>query len=126
MHIPADRLEKLRGELTAILQKVEALPALDAAEQPPPARPDALRADAQQPCLARQTLLAGAPHTCDGCIEVPGGAMPDSEAGAVRDSDTAAALNGNAGAVLDGAAAEAMLDTDAGAAPKSTYKEECR
>lgn len=86
LHIPADRLEKLRGELAAILQKVEALPALDATEQPPPARPDALRADAQQPSLARQALLAGAPHTCDGCIEVPGGAIPNTDAGAMPKS----------------------------------------
>ena len=115
MHIPADRLEKLRGDLTAILQKVEALPALDATEQPPPARPDALRADAQQPSLARQALLAGAPHTCDGCIEVPGGAIPNTDAEAAPDGATAAAPNGDAKAM-----------PDAGAMPKLPCKEECR
>jgi aspartyl-tRNA(Asn)/glutamyl-tRNA(Gln) amidotransferase subunit C len=59
-------LERFSGELSAILEHVEAVRRLDTADVPPMAhvieQRNVLRADEVRPCLARDVVLASAPQ----------------------------------------------------------------
>ncbi|MGH9292459.1 MAG: Asp-tRNA(Asn)/Glu-tRNA(Gln) amidotransferase subunit GatC [Acidimicrobiales bacterium] len=70
-----DEVEKLRAELSALLEHVDAVRALDTDGVPPTAHPIALenvlRSDEQGPCLEREEVLSAAPAVEDDRFLVP-------------------------------------------------------
>jgi len=70
-----EELERLTGQLGAILEYMELLDEVDVAEVEPMAHPhdvtNAFRADEVRPSLDREAALAGAPARDDECYRVP-------------------------------------------------------
>jgi aspartyl-tRNA(Asn)/glutamyl-tRNA(Gln) amidotransferase subunit C len=70
-----DELDKLTGQLDAILHYMELLGEVDTTNVEPMAHPldvsDCFRPDAAQPSLDRQQALANAPHRDAECYLVP-------------------------------------------------------
>lgn len=70
-----DEVEQLRAELSALLEHVDAVRALDTDGVPPTAHPIALenvlRSDEQGPCLEREEVLSAAPAVEDDRFLVP-------------------------------------------------------
>lgn len=70
-----DELERLTGDLAAVLEHAADVAALDLDGVPPTAHPlplrNVLRADVVRPTLDRDEVLAAAPATEDGRFRVP-------------------------------------------------------
>ena len=70
-----DEVALYAGQLSAILEHVDAVRRLDTAEVPPTAHPlpvqNVLREDSELPCLDRATVLAQAPAVESDCFRVP-------------------------------------------------------
>lgn len=69
-----DEVERMRDQLSSILEHIAALEALDTAAIPPTAQvialTNVLREDEERPSLPRHALLANAPRERDGFFEV--------------------------------------------------------
>ena len=69
-----DELERMRDQLSTILESIERIEELDTDAIPPTAQTIALtnvlRADVSRPSLARDVVLANAPRHRDGFFEV--------------------------------------------------------
>jgi len=75
LEITAEESATYAGQLSAILEHVEAVRRLDTAGVPPTSHAlelrNVLRADEPRPCLERDEVLAGAPRAEDGRFLVP-------------------------------------------------------
>lgn len=75
LRLGPDEIERLRGELTAMLGYVEQLRELDTSGVEPMTHavpiPCPLRQDVVAPSLAVEEALADAPHRVDDCFAVP-------------------------------------------------------
>ena len=75
LEIPEDEIERVQGELSAILDAVGKVSELDLADVEPTSHPlDVVNAwdeDEPRPSLAREDALANAPDPADGAFRVP-------------------------------------------------------
>ena len=75
LELSAEESESVAGQLSAILDHVEAVRALDLEGIPATSHPlelvNVLRADEVRPCLTREEVLGGAPAVEDGRFAVP-------------------------------------------------------
>ncbi len=75
LELADDELERFAGELSAILEHVDAVRRLDTAAVPPMAHVvelrNVLRADEPRPCLPREEVLAAAPQVEANRFRVP-------------------------------------------------------
>jgi aspartyl-tRNA(Asn)/glutamyl-tRNA(Gln) amidotransferase subunit C len=75
LELAPEELERFAGELSAILEHVEAVRRLDTADVPPMAHVvdlrNVLRPDKVRPCLDRDEVLAAAPQAESGRFRVP-------------------------------------------------------
>jgi aspartyl-tRNA(Asn)/glutamyl-tRNA(Gln) amidotransferase subunit C len=73
--VPEDEIEKVRGELSAILDAVGKVSELDLADVEPTSHPldvvNAWAEDEPRPSLAREDALANAPDPAEGAFRVP-------------------------------------------------------
>jgi aspartyl-tRNA(Asn)/glutamyl-tRNA(Gln) amidotransferase subunit C len=73
--VPEDEIEKVRGELSAILDAVGKVSELDLADVEPTSHPldvvNAWAEDEPRPSLAREDALANAPDPAAGAFRVP-------------------------------------------------------
>ena len=76
LEIPEDELERLRGELSAILEAVGKVSELDLADVPATSHPldlvNGWAPDEPRPSLSREDALANAPDPTRGTFRVPG------------------------------------------------------
>ncbi len=74
LHLEADEVDRLAGQLSAILEHFAALQALDTSDVEPTAHPlplyNVTRADVVSPSLPREDVLANAPAEEAGLIRV--------------------------------------------------------
>lgn len=70
-----EEIDRFAGQLSAVLEHVEAIRRLDLAGLAPTAHPlaleNVLRDDERRPGLSRDDVLAGAPEAENGCFVVP-------------------------------------------------------
>jgi len=75
LHLTDDELDLFTNQLAAVLDHAADVEALDVADVPPTSHPyplrNVFRADAEQPCLDRDEVLAEAPQAEDGRFRVP-------------------------------------------------------
>jgi aspartyl-tRNA(Asn)/glutamyl-tRNA(Gln) amidotransferase subunit C len=75
LELSEDEVARMTGELSAILDHIEKIVALDLDGVPPTSHvvevPNALRADEPWPCLPREVALANAPVVVDDGFSVP-------------------------------------------------------
>ncbi|HTW99631.1 MAG TPA: Asp-tRNA(Asn)/Glu-tRNA(Gln) amidotransferase subunit GatC, partial [Acidimicrobiales bacterium] len=75
LELSGDELARFSGELSAILEHVEAVRRLDTADVPPMAhvieQENVLRPDELRPCLDRDVVLAAAPQVESHRFRVP-------------------------------------------------------
>jgi aspartyl-tRNA(Asn)/glutamyl-tRNA(Gln) amidotransferase subunit C len=75
LELNEDEVTRMTGELSAILDHIEKISALDLDGVPPTSHvvdvPNALRPDVPRPCLPRAVALANAPAVEDGGFSVP-------------------------------------------------------
>jgi aspartyl-tRNA(Asn)/glutamyl-tRNA(Gln) amidotransferase subunit C len=75
LELNEDEVSRMTGELSAILEHIEKISALDLDGVPPTTHvvdvPNALRPDVPLPCLPREVVLADAPEVEDGGFSVP-------------------------------------------------------
>ena len=75
LQLTDEEVERMSGELTAILGHIEKIGELDLENVPPTSHvvevTDALRADEPRESWPRETMLASAPAVRDGGFEVP-------------------------------------------------------
>jgi aspartyl-tRNA(Asn)/glutamyl-tRNA(Gln) amidotransferase subunit C len=75
LELSEDEVARMTGELSAILEHIEKISALDLDGVPPTSHvvdvPNALRPDVPRPCLAREVVLADAPAVEDEGFSVP-------------------------------------------------------
>ncbi len=75
LELTDDEVEQMAGELSGILEHIDAISALDLDGVPPTAHvvevPDALRPDEPRPCLPRDVVLAQAPDADEDGFRVP-------------------------------------------------------
>ena len=75
LELSEDEVGRMTGELSAILDHIEKISALDLDGVPPTSHvvdvPNALRPDVPRPCLPREVVLASAPAVEDEGFSVP-------------------------------------------------------
>jgi aspartyl-tRNA(Asn)/glutamyl-tRNA(Gln) amidotransferase subunit C len=75
LELSEDEVARMTGELSAILDHIEKISALDLDGVPPTTHvvdvPNALRPDVPRPCLPREVVLANAPAVEDDGFSVP-------------------------------------------------------
>lgn len=75
LHLDDSELERMAGELNAVLEHVERISSLDLEGVAPTshvvALENVLRPDEPEPCLPRERVLASAPDPADGAFRVP-------------------------------------------------------
>jgi aspartyl-tRNA(Asn)/glutamyl-tRNA(Gln) amidotransferase subunit C len=75
LELSEDEVARMTGELSAILDHIEKISALDLDGVPPTTPvvdvPNALRPDVPRPCLPREVVLANAPAVEDDGFSVP-------------------------------------------------------
>ena len=75
LRLTDDEVEKMSGELSAILEHVERVSELDLADVEPTSHvvdvENVLRPDEPRPCLPRERALRGAPDVAEGGFRVP-------------------------------------------------------
>jgi aspartyl-tRNA(Asn)/glutamyl-tRNA(Gln) amidotransferase subunit C len=75
LEIPADEIDRLRGELEAILDAVGKVSELDLADVPPTSHPldlvNAWADDEPRPSLSAEDALKNAPDPAEGAFRVP-------------------------------------------------------
>jgi aspartyl-tRNA(Asn)/glutamyl-tRNA(Gln) amidotransferase subunit C len=75
LELSEDEVSRMTGELSAILEHIEKISALDLDGVPPTSHvvdvPNALRPDVPRPCLPREVVLASAPVVDDDGFSVP-------------------------------------------------------
>jgi aspartyl-tRNA(Asn)/glutamyl-tRNA(Gln) amidotransferase subunit C len=75
LHLSDEEVEKMRVELSDVLEHVEKIRELDLSDVPPTSHvvavTGALRPDEPQPCLPVEVVLASAPEPVDGGFGVP-------------------------------------------------------
>jgi aspartyl-tRNA(Asn)/glutamyl-tRNA(Gln) amidotransferase subunit C len=75
LELTEDEVERMAGELSGILEHIDAISALELDGVPPTSHvvdvPDALRPDEPRPCLPREVVLAQAPDADDTGFRVP-------------------------------------------------------
>ena len=75
LELNEDEVARMTGELSAILDHIEKISALDLDGVPPTTHvvdvPNALRPDVPRPCLPREVVLANAPAVDDDGFSVP-------------------------------------------------------
>lgn len=75
LDLTEDERERMRAELTQILEHAERIQALDLDDLPPTSHPvpltNRMRSDEVTPSLPQDTALANAPETEDGRFKVP-------------------------------------------------------
>jgi len=75
LELSEDEVSRMTGELSAILEHIEKISALDLDGVPPTTHvvdvPNALRPDVPRPCLPREIVLANAPAVDDDGFSVP-------------------------------------------------------
>jgi aspartyl-tRNA(Asn)/glutamyl-tRNA(Gln) amidotransferase subunit C len=75
LELTDDEVERMAGELSGILEHIDAISALDLDGVPPTSHvvdvPDALREDVVRPCLPREVALAQAPDADEDGFRVP-------------------------------------------------------
>jgi aspartyl-tRNA(Asn)/glutamyl-tRNA(Gln) amidotransferase subunit C len=75
LQLDDDEVTKIAGELSAILEHIEKIEALDLDDVAPTAHvievTNALRPDEPRPCLPREVVLAQAPAVADDGFSVP-------------------------------------------------------
>ena len=75
LELSEDEVSRMTGELSAILEHIEKISALDLDGVPPTTHvvdvPNALRPDVPRPCLPREVVLADAPAVDDDGFSVP-------------------------------------------------------
>jgi aspartyl-tRNA(Asn)/glutamyl-tRNA(Gln) amidotransferase subunit C len=75
LELSEDEVSRMTGELSAILDHIEKISALDLDGVPPTSHvvdvPNALRPDVPRPCLPREVALANAPAVDDDGFSVP-------------------------------------------------------
>ena len=75
LELSEDEVARMTGELSAILDHIEKISALDLDGVPPTSHvvdvPNALRPDEPRPCLPREVALANAPAVDDDGFSVP-------------------------------------------------------
>ena len=75
LELSEDEVSRMTGELSAILEHIEKISALDLDGVPPTSHvvdvPNALRPDVPRPCLPREVVLANAPAVDDDGFSVP-------------------------------------------------------
>ena len=75
LELSEDEVSRMTGELSAILEHIEKISALDLDGVPPTSHvvdvPNALRADEPRPSLPREVALAQAPDVADDGFRVP-------------------------------------------------------
>lgn len=75
LELGEEELSRFAGQLSAVLEHVEAIQKLDTAEVPPTSHPfelvNVLREDERSACLPREAVLAAAPAAQDGRFRVP-------------------------------------------------------
>ena len=73
--LSAAEVERFQGELSEILSYAERLQQVDLSAISPAARvqsiENVLRDDVVLPSFPRQSIIANAPHTAEGCFKVP-------------------------------------------------------
>jgi aspartyl-tRNA(Asn)/glutamyl-tRNA(Gln) amidotransferase subunit C len=75
LELTEDEVGRMAGELSGILEHIDAISALDLDGVPPTSHvvdvPDALREDVARPCLPREVVLAQAPDAGEDGFRVP-------------------------------------------------------
>ena len=75
LELSEDEVARMTGELSAILEHIEKIEALDLDGVPPTSHvvdvPNALRPDEPRPCLPREVALASAPAVDEDGFSVP-------------------------------------------------------
>jgi len=75
LELTEDEVQRMAGELSGILEHIDAISALDLDGVPPTSHvvevPDALREDVPRPSLPREVALAQAPDAGDDGFRVP-------------------------------------------------------
>ena len=75
LELTEDEVERMAGELSGILEHIDAISALELDGVPPTSHvvdvPDALRPDEPRPCLPRDVVLAQAPDADETGFRVP-------------------------------------------------------
>lgn len=75
LELEADELDRFAGQLSAVLEHVEAIRRLELGELPATSHPfeleNVLRPDEVRPGLSRDEVLAAAPEAENGCFVVP-------------------------------------------------------
>jgi aspartyl-tRNA(Asn)/glutamyl-tRNA(Gln) amidotransferase subunit C len=75
LELSGDEVDRMAGELSAVLDHIEKISELDLEGVEPTSHvvevADALRADEPRPSLSREEALASAPAVADGGFEVP-------------------------------------------------------
>ena len=83
LELTDDEVERLTGELSAILEAVSKVSELDLADVPPTSHPldlvNVWREDDPQPSLPREEALANAPETEGGFFKVPPAIGPEPD-----------------------------------------------
>ncbi len=75
LELTEDEVQRMAGELSGILEHIDAISALELDGVPPTSHvvdvPDALRPDEPRPCLSRDVVLAQAPDADETGFRVP-------------------------------------------------------